>query len=136
MKKLLLVICCAMFLPACSAWRDAPAGIAGVSTKALEDGRVDSIYQTYPCDIGACFDAVSAVAGKSGYYIFSSDRTRGLVVLMKIPGCVDTTEVGVFLSHAPHGEGVLVELSSRSSLAKKTVAKTLLSDLADRFIKK
>ncbi len=136
MKKLFLVICCVAIFPACAALRDAPAGIAGVSTKALESARVDSIYQTYPCDIDACFDAVSAIAVKNGYYIFSSDRARGLVVLMKIPGCVDTTEVGVFLSQAPLGEGVVVELSSRSSLAKKTAAKALLSDLADRFKKK
>ncbi len=135
MIKTLTVICCLVGLSGCSALSDMPASVAGVSVRALEDARVDAIYQSYPCAINACFDAIMNVAGEKGYYIFSKDRVRGLVVLMKIPGCVDTTEVGVFLSESLHGEGILVELSSRSLLAKKTVAKALFTALAARFKK-
>ena len=135
MIKTLIVICCLVGLSGCSALSDMPASVAGVSVRALEDARVDAIYQSYPCTINDCFDAVIKMAGEREYYIFTEDRIRGLVILMKIPGCVDTTEVGVFVSESLHGEGVLVELSSRSLLAKKTVAKALFTALAARFNK-
>jgi hypothetical protein len=55
---------------------------------------------------------------------------------MNIPGVVDTTEVGVFLTRLPKGqEGVRVELTSRSSPAKKTVAKLLFPELSEKFKK-
>jgi len=107
----------------------------GTSTKNLEAGKADSIYQVYPCEIMACFDAVEKVAQKNEYHVFMKDAVRGLIVLMSIPGYVDTTEVGVFLTELPQEQGVKVELSSRSSPAKKAVAKALFSDLNDYFKK-
>ncbi len=136
MKKILPIIAVMISLSGCSVLQDAPANIAGGSVRALEDARVDSVYQSYPCEMGACFDAVLTIAKDKGYYVFSKDRIRGFVVLMNIPGCVDTTEVGVFLSESLRGSGILVELSSRSSLAKKAVARILFAELAARFAKK
>ena len=63
------------------------------------------------------------------------DEVRSFMVVMNIPGCVDTTEVGVFFTDLPRQQGVKVELSSRSSPAKKAVAKVLFSELNDRFKK-
>ena len=105
----------------------------GTSTKDLEAGKVDSIYQVYPCAVEACFQAVIDVARDSKYYVFMKDEVRGLVVLMNIPGFVDTTEVGVFFTELPKQQGVKIELSSRSSPAKKAVAKVLFSELSGRF---
>ena len=136
MKKTILILLSVFFLVGCSTLKDVSQNCLGVSTKDLEAGKADSIYQVYPCSVVACFEAVADIAHKNKYYIFSKDEEHGLLVLMNIPGCVDTTEVGVFLSELPKQKGVKIELSSRSSPAKKIVAKILFSDLNDRFKKK
>ncbi len=119
----------------CGSLQDSPKSFVGSSTRVLEAGRSDSIYQVYPSDMPRCFDAVVQIAAKNHYYIFSQDQARGLVVLLNIPGCVDTTEVGVFLTELPAGEGIRVELSSRSTPAKRAVAKVLFSELKERLSK-
>jgi len=116
--------------------QDLPKKMAGVSTHSLEEARVNSIYQVYPCDINACFDAVIDIAVKAKYHVFMKDRVGGFISLMNVPSVVDTTEVGVFLTELPQGqEGVRVELASRSSPAKKIVAKLLFPELGDKFKK-
>ena len=135
MKKISLILFAILVLTGCSSLRNVSRDVMGVSTDTLESGKADSIYQVYPCEIGACFDAVIEIARDNNYYIFMKDGVRGLVVLMNIPECVDTTEVGVFLTELPGPQGVRVELSSRSSPAKKAVAKVLFSEMNDRFKK-
>ena len=135
MKKIFLILLSVLALAGCSTLKTVSQNFMGVSTKDLEAGKADSIYQVYPCRMEACFDAVTDIAHKSKYYIFMSDEIRELIVLMNIPGCVDTTEVGVFFTDLPKGQGVKIELSSRSSPAKKSVAKLLFSELNARFKK-
>ncbi len=135
MKKNILLICVAVLLAGCASLKDAPKSFLGFSTRSLEDGRVDSIFQVYLCDLAQCFGAVVDIAQVNNYHIFMKDQVRGLVVLMNIPGCVDTTEVGVFLTELPEGQGIRVELSSRSTPAKRVVAKVLFSELKERFPK-
>ena len=136
MKNIIFILFSIIILTGCSTIKDVSRNFMGTSTRELEAGKTESIYQVYPCDLAACFAAVSEVAHNNKYYVFMKDEVRGLVVLMDIPGCVDTTEVGVFLTELPKQQGVKIELSSRSSPAKKAVAKTLFSDLSDKFKKK
>ena len=136
MKKMFLLFCMVAVLAGCSTLGEVPANIAGVSIRNLEKARVDSIYQVYPCDLSACFSAVLEVAEKNQYYIFSKNEDKGVIVLMNVPGYVDTTEVGVFFSPELKGQGVRVELSSRSTPVKRDVAKVLFSELNVLFNKK
>ena len=64
----------------------------------------------------------------NNYLIFQKDEVKGYIILMGIPGYVNTTEVGVFLVEVS-GHETRVELSSLSTNAKRAVAKTLFKGL-------
>lgn len=136
--KMLTKACCLFLLLTCfgcaSLW-DAPKNVAGFSVRDMEGRRSGSIYQSYACTLPSCFNAVTNIAIQNKYNIFTKDEARGLIVLMGIPGAVDTTEVGVFFTVLEKESGVKVEISSRSSPAKRTVAVLLFAELAQKFNK-
>ncbi len=61
-------------------------------------------------------------------HVFLKDPKRNLIVLMGVPGSIDTTEVGIFLTTAGDG-ATLIEIASLSKLAKAKVAEILLPEL-------
>ncbi len=119
----------------CASLLDAPKNVAGVSVRDMEDRRSGSIYQSYECSTMECFDAIIDIAILNKYNVFSKDQVKGIIVLMDIPGAVDTTEVGVFLTALENKNGIKVEISSRSTPAKRTVAVLLFAELAQKFTK-
>ncbi|MBF0331870.1 MAG: hypothetical protein HQL17_08020 [Candidatus Omnitrophica bacterium] len=135
MRKLITFVLISIIASGCASLTDIPKKMGGTSRRTLEEAKQNSIYQVYSCDITACFDAVIEIATKANYNIFMKDRVRSFISLMNVPGVVDTTEVGVFLTEISNGKSVRVELSSRSSPAKKTAAKLLFSELSERFKK-
>ena len=135
MKKIFLLFFLVVVFTGCATVKDVSRNFAGTSTRDLEAGKADSVYQVYSCSMADCFAAVTDVADENNYYTFMQDEARGLIVIMNIPGCVDTTEVGIFFTALSGQQGTRIELSSRSSPAKKEVAKVLFSELNDRFKK-
>ena len=119
----------------CAALMDAPSNIAGFSTRSLEERRTDSVYQVYDCSEALCFQEVLNAAQNEKYHVFTQDQAKGVIVLMSIPGAVDTTQVGVFFTPLSGQKGVKVELSSRSTPAKRVVAKVLFEALSVKFNK-
>ncbi len=117
----------------CSTLSDAPRNIVGFSTKEMEDARGQSVYQSYDCQSSQCFSAVVEVMEENKIKIFSRDEKRGLIVLMGVPGVVDTTEVGVFFSQIAQEKVVKVEVASRSAPAKRKVARLIFSKLSAAF---
>ncbi len=136
MKKYIPLLLIVVSLAGCASLKDFPKLVIGTSTRDLEAARANSIYQDYPHDKTTCFDAVLRVVNKNKYYVFMQDPSRGIIVVMNIPDFVDTTEVGVFITELPQGQGARVEFSSRSSPAKKAVAKLLFGELSDFFNKR
>lgn len=133
--KSILALLILFSLCGCASLLDAPKNVVGMSTRDMEDARTKSVYQTYGCRFSDCFAAVTDCAQKAKYVIFSQNEVRGLVVLMGVPGYVDTTEVGVFLTQLPEQQGVKVEVASRSSPAKRVVAQILFGELGKKFAK-
>lgn len=135
MKKYLTVVLIAVSFFGCASLKDFPKVVLGTSTRELEAARSNSIYQDYPYKKAACFDALLRIISKNKYHVFIQDPARGLIVVMNIPNYVDTTRVGIFINELPQGEGVRVEFSSRSTPAKRAVAKLLFGELSDFFKK-
>jgi hypothetical protein len=131
-KSILLLVACA--LSGCATVTDAPKNIVGISTRGIEAARVEASSGDFQADFTGLYDAVLAVAKENNYYIFSQDEVRGLIVFMNVPGFVDTTEVGIFISPLKSGE-FRVEVSSRSAPAKEAVASVIFEKLADRYKK-
>jgi hypothetical protein len=131
-KSILFLVVCA--LSGCATVAEAPKNIIGISTKGIETARVDASFGDFQADFTGLYDAILAIADKNSYYIFSQDEVRGLIVLMNVPGFVDTTEVGIFISPRKSGE-FRVEVSSKSAPAKEAVASVIFEKLADKYKK-
>ncbi|MBI3314743.1 MAG: hypothetical protein HYZ86_02200 [Candidatus Omnitrophica bacterium] len=100
----------------------------GSSIREMEKRRVDAITRTYPKGYWECMEAVLKVIEENHYLIFQKDEVRGHVVVMGIPGYINTTEVGIFFVEISDTE-VRVEISSLSTNAKRAVAKALFKGL-------
>lgn len=132
MKNVLMLLC-VLPLIGCAALWDAPKNIVGFSTRSLEAARVNASYQSYAASQEDIFRAVLDISVKEKYNVFMKDEIRGMIVVMGIPGAVDTTEVGIFITQTSKPGVVKVELSSRSSPAKRTVALAVLNKLGELF---
>lgn len=64
--------------------------------------------------------------------LFIKDRKRNFIVVMGVPNCVNTTEVGIFFV-SEEGGNVRVELSSLSTKAKKNAAEIVFKELSEHF---
>ena len=64
--------------------------------------------------------------------LFMKNPKKNLIVVMGVPNCVDTTEVGIFFTPVAEGS-VKVELSSLSTKAKKIAAEMVFAKLSKRF---
>ena len=118
----------------CATIAETPKNIIGISTKGIENARVDATREDFRGDFTGIYDAVLGVAKDNKFHVFSQDEIRGLIVLMNVPGFVDTTEVGVFISPLKSGE-FRVEVSSRSVPAKEAVSKIIFEKLERKYFK-
>ena len=75
----------------------------------------------------------TVVSLKSQYTIFINDRLKKHIVVMGIPGNVDTTEVGIFFAAAASSGISKIDISSLSSTAKEKVAKVIFEGLDKKF---
>ena len=133
-KTIITALFCVL-LCGCASVLDAPKNVLGFSRRALTAERENSSYQVYQASLQDVFGSVTKVFQKEKYTIFTSDEIRGCIAVMDIPGVVNTTEVGVFIEEQTGGRGIKVELSSRSTPAKRTVAALLFSKLGEMFTK-
>jgi len=100
----------------------------GSSTRALEQARDNAITKTYDKPYWDCVRSAIAVVGKNNWMIFKKDEIKGYMVVMKVHGCVNTTEIGVFFVELSDNQ-TRIEISSLSTNAKRIVAKALFHGL-------
>lgn len=148
-------------LAGCAAFKEEAKLLWGSSTQALEGARSESLQSTFSCSWDQCFSAVIKYANGETQQlqqdvssdgspkktnstadqktvavknldIFIEDRDRKIIVIMGVPGSIDTTEVGIFFSPTPN-VGTLVEIASLSSSAKAKAADILFKLLSQEF---
>ena len=68
-----------------------------------------------------------AIADAAGWEVFRAFPEKHMVVYDRIPGAVDSTQVGVFCSET--AEGILVEVASPSIFSRELAAKILFQRL-------
>ena len=129
MKKLLLVIGYSLLVIAgagCATVTEGVKCVAGVSTKALEDGRKTAIKKTFNFDYITCDTKVREVLKKTGAYIYADKKAQKLIAIYMSES--ETTPVGIFFTEM----GPLntqVELSSPSTDAKEIESKKIFNFL-------
>ena len=66
------------------------------------------------------------------FYVFIQDQIKKHLVVIDVPGSVDTTEVGIFFVPLSD-KNLRLEVSSLSSRAKKTVSDIVFGVLTEKF---
>lgn len=134
MRKILnFLILCVFFLSCfgCARLTEVSKACWGSSTKALEEKRVDAVKKTFQCRFDECFAAVLKIANKRKLTVFAKDKAKELIVVMTVPGCIDTTEVGIFFSDLE--TQTRVEIVSLSPKAQQVTADIVFLNLAKIF---
>jgi len=106
-----------------------PLGVVlGTSTWAVEKARPEGVRLRVRESCAECWREVLAMADAYGATVYREDRDAGFVVLTRVPGCIDTTQVGVWLVAAGQGRTEL-SVASPSEIGRERVAALLKSRL-------
>lgn len=106
--------------------------IWGSSTRALEQARPQALTKTYDKPFWDCVRAANDVVIKKKWIVFKKDEVKGYMVIMGVPGAVNTTEIGVFFVEDSEAKTRL-EVASLSTSAKRIVAKALFKGMDVAF---
>ena len=130
-----------MTLSGCAPVKEGVQVFLGTSTRALEEARVTAETRTFSCGFWECYEAVLSLAHneeaeplseKKYFRVFTKDPVESHIIVMGVPGNINTTEVGIFFSQ-PGREAIRVEIASLSSSAKERVAEVVFNELSIRF---
>ncbi len=112
----------------CAGIKEVGKGFLGVSTKVLEEGRENSLKQTFPLSRGACYAKIKEILRQKDKEspIYAQNKEQTMIALYLAVN--DTTPVGVFLTPQAQ-DATLVEISSPSTYAKEEVAARIFTGL-------
>jgi hypothetical protein len=133
-KKIFLLATCYSLLATltgCATIADIPKGIAGISTKMLEEGRKEAIRKQFNYDYNTCYNKVKKSLEKEGSYIYAQSIKKHMLALYVSEE--DTTPVGIFFKEIDTNN-TQIEVSSPSKFAKEFIAKEV-SSIFDRLQK-
>jgi hypothetical protein len=119
-------------LPGCASMKEVAKGIAGVSTKALEEGRKEAIVSTFSLDYASCFARTQETLKEEGAYIYSGDIKKHMIAFYVSEA--DTTAVGVFFNEI-EPNSIQMEVSSLSTYAKELFAEKIFEALKPKVRK-
>ena len=104
----------------CSVVKEGVKGIAGISTKILDDTRSEAVSKTFNCECNLCYEQVKEILGRIGVYVYAQDPKKHMIAVYV--SREDTTPVGIFLSEIDKNN-TKIEVSSPSTFAKELVSK-------------
>lgn len=95
-KNSLFIACCLLSLSliGCATVMESAKGIAGLSTKSLEESRKDAVTKTFNHGYDACFDKSKKALNNMGTYIYTQDRKKQMIAVYISE--LDTTPAGIF----------------------------------------
>ena len=117
---------CFIFICGCSGIRETVKGLAGVSTKVLEEGRKEAVSRKFNYDYKSCYGLVKASLEKDGSYIYAEDAHKQMIAVYLSQQ--DTTPVGIFFSEKD-AFNTQVEVSSPSTYAKELILNRIIASL-------
>ena len=129
LRNSLLVICvflCSVFAISCATMKETAKGMAGTSTKVLEDGRVNAIVKNFNFDYFTGYTKSLDALKEMGAYIYTQSL-KGHMIAVYVSRR-DTTPVGVFFKEIGV-DNTLVEVSSPSLTAKALISARLFKSL-------
>ena len=121
-----------VILSGCSTVGEVSKTIWGSSTRVLEQERINALTKVYDKDYWTILKTAVTYLENKGYIVFKKDEVRGVLIVMGVPGAVNTTEVGVFFVELNDNQ-TRVELTSLSTNAKRLLSNSLFHGLDVAF---
>ena len=123
---LIFAICILNFI-GCARLKETAKGIAGISTKVLEDNRRYALTKTFNYDYFTCYTKVIDALKRIDAYIYVKDIKKHMIAIY-VSGA-DTTPVGLFFKEIDKSN-TQVEVSSPSTYAKELIAEKVFKSLS------
>lgn len=130
MRKMMGIGCglCLLGLCGCASFKESMKGFAGLSTKALEEGRKDAIEKSFALDYFSSYTKVTDILKEIGAYIYEQDVKKHMIAIYVSEQ--DTTPVGLFFTEVEKDKTKIV-VSSPSTNAKENISKKVFKALDD-----
>jgi len=128
-SNLLLVICVfslSILVISCATIKETAKGVAGISTKVLEEGRVNAITKNFNFDYFTGYTKSLDALKEMGAYIYKQSLKEHMIAVYVSK--IDTTPVGIFFKEVGVNN-TLVEVSSPSLTAKALISARLFKSL-------
>ena len=129
MKKFVSILIFVICTSGCASIKEMSKGVAGVSTKKLEESRKGAILKTFDYDYFTCFTNTSDALKKLGCYIYAQDIKKHRIAIYVSEQ--DTTPVGIFFKEMS-AASTQVEVSSPSTFAKELISGKLFQALKEK----
>lgn len=113
-------------LGGCAAITDGAKGIAGISTKVLEEGRNSAISKAVAYDYQNTYNKTLETLTRTGSYIYAKNPKKQMLAIYISE--TDTTPVGIFFKEIDAGH-TRIEVSSPSTYAKELISKRIFLSL-------
>jgi len=128
-SNLLLVICVfslSILAISCATIKETAKGVSGISTKVLEDGRVNAITKNFSYDYFTSYTKSLDALKEMGAYIYKQRLKEHMIAVYVSKS--DTTPVGIFFKEVGP-DNTQVEVSSPSLTAKGIISARLFKSL-------
>lgn len=123
---ILIVTFCVLNFMGCAGLTEGVKGIAGISTKSLEEGRKDAIVKDFNYDYFTCYTKTLDILKELGAYIYTQNIKKRLIAIYVSEQ--DTTPVGLFFKEIDRAN-TQIEVSSPSTYAKELISTRVFSAL-------
>ncbi len=121
MKKIIVLLAVCALLSGCATPGDTWKEFLGVSTKGIEDARVDALTKIFDCDYKTCYEKAETLLKKMPN-VSTYRKDKGMIAVYVINP--DTTPVGIFFKEIDSGH-TQVDVSSESTPTKEWVANNI-----------
>jgi len=122
MWRILLVCLLGISLIGCAGMKEFARGIAGTSTKILEEQRPNAITKVINEDYFACYNNTLRALKEVGAYVYDQDIKKDVIAFYVSEE--DTTPVGIFFKQVD-ADNTQVEVVSPSGYAKEFIAEKI-----------
>ncbi|PIP21264.1 MAG: hypothetical protein COX40_00225 [Candidatus Omnitrophica bacterium CG23_combo_of_CG06-09_8_20_14_all_40_11] len=124
--SIVLLFYCSIVLLGCATLWEGAKGLAGVSTRALEDNRKSAITKTFNYDYFTCYTKSLDILKHMNAYIYMQSIKKHMIAIYVSEQ--DTTPVGLFFKEID-ATNTQVEVSSPSTYAKEFISGKVFSVL-------
>jgi len=126
MRTFIVLALAVILISGCANIKEAARGIAGISTKQIEEARAKASSKVFDYDYKTTYDLTKEILGRIKACIYTEDPKKNLIAIFVSE--TNTTPVGIFFTKIGDNK-TQVEVSSPSTYAKELIAGTLFKSL-------